>query len=804
MFKLNFKIAIRNLLKNKGYTLVNILGLALGLAGFIFILLYINHQKSYDHWHPKLKNVYQLQEVDQWSVKEDKIEQWSDYADMRLIELLKTAMPQIESMASFNNYEGTQSILIKGKFPFLQDGIVYGNGQVFDVFPYHFIYGDSASAFVKPGSLVIKEDFAKKHFGSINPIGQTIRIKQQNFAEAENYTITGVIEEPKTPNSISFELLVYNLRQFPLSDSYNRDAVIFAKIRDNHATTELTKIAQSIYAPFKSALLIRQEQNPADFSINNLKLQIRFMPIHEIHQNPLEGKSWLSQIKPVIILSTLLLLISIINFVNMFTAQAISRAKEVGIKKAIGAHKKTLVAQFFAETSLQCLIALGIAVMLIEGFLPYLNSLFEISLNFSGNQQSLLIAAELIAILIIVTLFAGVYPAFYLSSYQPQKVLKGNFSNSDKGKVLRSLLVGIQCVIAVGFLIGIMVIAKQVDFMENRDPGFSAKSVININSPFSKKIGQQLRRINGVKYVGSINGFISLNKNIKGKYKFKNESRELKTVMVNFEGLSALGVKLLSGRLFDVNQIQDSVSSVIINETLQKSYGENMVGKYLYAKDSIPSQVIGVIKDIQVAGFEKQIEPTVYSASVVNGSDYPNLMGGNYVVRYETSQQQKVLQEIEALWKRHYPEFPITYNFVQDDLSKVLLTHKRLMQMVKIFTFLSISLSLIGLFALASFLTKLRTKEIAIRKILGADHFSIYFLLNKSYFWLMIFANIISWPIIYLAINYWLKGFAYRIDMPLFPFVLAFCISMCFTMLIVSMQIKKVIHASPVDALKYE
>eukprot|EP01136_Pigoraptor_vietnamica_P002613 Opistho-1_new@30828 len=645
---------------------------------------------------------------------------------MRLIELLKTAMPQIESMASFNSYQGTQSILIKGKFPFLQDGIVYGNGQVFDVFPYHFIYGDSASAFVKPGSLVIKEDFAKKHFGSINPIGQTIRIKQQNFAEAENYTITGVIEEPKTPNSISFELLVYNLRQFPLSDSYNRDALIFAKIRDNHATTELTKIAQSIYAPFKSALLIRQEQIPADFSINNLKLQIRFMPIHEIHQNPLEGKSWLSQIKPVIILSTLLLLISIINFVNMFTAQAISRAKEVGIKKAIGAHKKTLVAQFFAETSLQCFIALGIAVMLIEGFLPYLNSLFEISLNFSGN-----------------------------------------------------------------------------DFMENRDPGFSAKSVININSPFSKKIGQQLRRINGVKYVGSINGFISLNKNIKGKYKFKNESRELKTVMVNFEGLSALGVKLLCGRLFDVNQIQDSVSSVIINETLQKSYGENMVGKYLYAKDSIPSQVIGVIKDIQVAGFEKQIEPTVYSASVVNGSDYPNLMGGNYVVRYETSQQQKVLQEIEALWKRHYPEFPITYNFVQDDLSKVLLTHKRLMQMVKIFTFLSISLSLIGLFALASFLTKLRTKEIAIRKILGADHFSIYFLLNKSYFWLIILANVVSWPIIYLAINYWLKGFAYRIDMPLFPFVLAFCISMCFTMLIVSMQIKKVIHASPVDALKY-
>ncbi len=215
-------------------------------------------------------------------------------------------------------------------------------------------------------------------------------------------------------------------------------------------------------------------------------------------------------------------------------------------------------------------------------------------------------------------------------------------------------------------------------------------------------------------------------------------------------------------------------------------------------------QVVGIIKDIRVDGFEKLIAPTVYTAAKYNATDYPNSGGANYLIRFDPKKQRQVIAEIEMLWKKLYPEYPIQYTYLQDELDKKIAEHKRFMKMVQIFSLLSISLSLIGLFALAAFFTKQRTKEIAIRKILGADHRSIFILLNKDYLWLVLVANIISWPLIYLAVDYWLKSFAYRIDMPILPFAIAFITSVAFTILTVSLQVRNAVSANPVKALKYE
>ena len=802
MFKLNLKIAFRNLLKNKAYTAINVGGLALGLAGFIFILLYVNHEESYDQWDVSLKNVYQVQELDRWEVKDGR-EEWMGETEIKFVNLIRETMPQIEEITQVSSQQ-TKSIIMKSREPFMQKGILYGDSSFFKVFPYQFIYGDPYTALLTPGSIVIKEEFAKMHFGNTNPIGKTIQMNEQNWTQPETLTITGVVAELATPSSVSFELIQTRARPRIYLDQYVYYAPTYVKMKPGQSLVELNKTAQLLYFPLMEAIFKRWDMNMKEYIHKDLKPSARFMPLQEIHHTPLNGgKSWFDLIKPIILLSTLLLIISIINFINMFTAQAISRAKEVGIKKVIGAKRRSLIFQFLAETAMQCTIALLLSVMLLEGFLPYLNQLFNLSLSFSFSQYNFLILVELIALLGVVTFLSGAYPALFLSSYQPQSVLKGSFGHSQKGKLLRSSLVSIQFVIAVGFFIGIMVISKQVKYMEEKDPGFETSSVICINDNYNKKIATQIESIDGVTHLGSNNGIISRNHNLKGIYRFNNEKRELKTVMVYRDGLSALNPKLISGRLFDKNNIQDSISSVILNESLDKLYGGNMVGKFIYVNDSIPAQVVGVIKDIQISGFENVIEPTVFTASTINATGYPNI-GLNYVIRFDPKKQKSVLADIEKLWKREFPSFPLNYTFVKDDLNKVLTAHYRFKQLVRVFSFLSITLSLIGLFSLAAFLTKQRTKEIAIRKILGADHKTIFFLLNKGYFWLMLCANIVSWPIIYIAVDHWLKGFAYRIDIPILPFVIAFAVSIVVTIITVSTQVRNAVKANPVDALKYE
>jgi len=801
MLKLNLKIAWRNLLKNKTYTSINVLGLALGLAGFIFILIYINHEKNYDHWDPSLKNVYQVHELDFWAIKEGKKE-WMDAADQRFAELLETSMPQVEAVTQITGDVNTQSIIIDKKEPFLQKDILSASPSFFKVFPFHFIYGDLNTAFTNPQSVVIKESFAQKHFGNTNPVGKTIKINQQNWTMPKDYIITGVVAEPKFSGSVNFELVQY-WPQRKTGDQFYSFATTYVKFKTDQSLSNLNQIAQSIYFPFKSALLIRQKQPINNFIKAGIKPSVRFQPLYDVHQNPLNGPNWLNLIKPVILLSTLLLLISMINFINMFTAQAVSRAKEVGVKKVIGADKKSLIFQFLLEIALQCTTALFLSVILLEGFLPYLNYLFNLSLSFLGHLHSLVIMAELIMLLVVVTLLTGIYPAFFLSAYKSQDVLKGNFEHSHKGKFLRSAMVALQFIIAVGFLTSIIIISRQLSYMENRDPGFNANAIINVQNGFGQKIAKQIKNIDGVEYVGSNDGMIGLNHKLNGSYKFKNESKKINTVLVNFEGLQALGVKLQKGRLFDFRNAQDSLSSVIINERLNKSCGGNMLGEFLWVNDSIPAQVVGIIKDIQVEGFENLIEPTVYTASKVNATGYP-INGMNHLIRFQSQKQKSVLAEIDKLWKSAYPSYPITYTYVKDDLIKVLAAHQRFKRIVKAFSFLSIFLSLIGLFSLAAFLTRQRIKEIAIRKILGADHPSIFWLLNKEYLKLMLAANVLSWPIIYLAINYWLKGFAYRIDLPIFPFVTALIVSIIITLVTVSLQVKNAVMATPVEALKHQ
>ncbi|WP_316794159.1 ABC transporter permease [Pedobacter frigoris] len=803
MFKLNLKIALRNLYKNKAYTAINIAGLALGLAGFIFILLYINYERSYDTWDKELEKVYQVQELDLQTLKEGKAE-WLGESDGRLREMIKTSLPNVVAVTHVCDPQQDEAMVVDDKEPFFIDNIRRTDSTFFSVFPYKFIYGNPATALKNLNDMVVTEDFAKKYFGDVNPVGKIVKLTPQAWInQTTPYTITGVIAKPETPGIFDLSVLIQGPR-IKFNDQFLSFAPNYVKFSGTPNEQDVNESLRKIYEPFRAAMLKKWKWSPSEYLKNGNKPAARLKPFYSVHQEPLQQEDWFTQLKPIILLSSLLLLISIINFINMFTAQAVSRAKEVGIRKVTGASRASLIKQFLLETALQCFCALIFGVILLELFLPYLNEQFLLSLSITDSYNIGLVVLQLISLVILITLLAGIYPAIFLSSYDPHNVLKGNFAQGKKGSKLRVILVGMQFVIAVGFFIGIMIISSQIKYMESRDPGFDPKGVIYVNESMDKVLSERIRNIDGVKYVGVNNGNVRRHPGITADYKFNNEVKELTTVFVNLHGLQAVGAKLLHGRLFDNMYQQDTSSTVIVNESLEKLYGGNMTGKYLtYNNDSVKVQVVGVIKDIQVAGFDKASPPTVYTASKFNATYYTN-DGFTNLVTYDPKKEKYVLAELDKIWKQASPDYPLSFSFLEHDFKKLFVSHERFKQMVKLFSLLSISLSMIGLFSLAAFMTRQRTKEIAVRKILGADDKDIFFLLNKGYLWLMLGANVVAWPFIYIAVQHWLSGFAYRIEMPAFPFLIAFIVSILVTALTVSVQVKNAVSANPVDALKYE
>ncbi|RZK78238.1 MAG: ABC transporter permease [Pedobacter sp.] len=804
MFRLNLKIAWRNLWKNKVYTAVNVLGLALGLSGFIFILLNINHEKSYNTWDKELDKVYQVQELDTWSLKEGK-EEWNDGCDLNMIDIIKSSYPTASAITFINrDYNDPLSIIIDNKEPFLQHNMRLTDSAFFSVFPFNFIYGSANSAFKLPDNIVISEEFYRLHFGNENPIGKVIKISQASLATPKQYVVSGVVAKPNTPSTVEFSLLA--LREFRVKFNEGFESFpMFIKVSDNPDIDNMDVALQSLYAPYIKSMFSKRKQPAADYYKNGLQPKVRLKSFYSLYQQPISGEDWLSAIRPVILLSSLLLLISIVNFINMFTAQAVSRAKEIGVRKVIGAHRVTLIAQFLLETALQCFAALVLGIVILELLLPYLNIQFAMDLSITNGNNATLVIAQLIGLVIMITLLAGIYPALYLSSYQPSQVLKGNVAEGSGKFKLRTILTGIQFVIAVGFLIGIMIITRQINYLESRDPGFNAEAVIYTKDwGLTGNMVSLVKSIDGVRYIGNNTGNVTRNINLPGNYKYKGEVKELSTVLVSQEGLSVIGAKLVKGRLFSNLHKQDLENTVILNETLEKQYGRNMIGERLQIGDSISAEVVGVIKDIQVSGFDELIEPRVYTAAEKNATGYPADTRFYHLISYDQQKEKYVLDQLNKLWKLKYKGYPLTYTFLKDDLKMLLVKHDQFKQMVKMFSILSIGLSLIGLFALAAFMTKQRTKEIAIRKVMGADDKDIFLLLNKGYLWLMLGANIIAWPLIYVALQHWLADFAYRIDIPLLPFVIAFVVSLIITVITVSLQVNNAVKANPVRALKYE
>ncbi|KQM78589.1 hypothetical protein ASE74_13905 [Pedobacter sp. Leaf216] len=806
MFRLNLKIAWRNLWKNKIYAAINIGGLALGLTAFLLMLLYINHEESYDTWSSDLQNVYQIREKHEFFTPDNK-DHWQEISNSRVAGIIKQNVPQFTAVTKVDSEWGNGfSVKIDHADPILIKAIKDADTAFFNVFPYKFIQGDRERALKEPNTVVLKQSLAIKLYGTDHVLGKEFKLVRWRDDKGTPMKITGVVADVNTPESVTFNAISHTGDQDhdpdqPGSSHYNQ---VYAKSASKVDTLAANNSLQKVYIDYKKKSFAEQNINFKDIYKDGKRPGLKAIALKDVHANPPFAINWLTKLKPVIGISIFLLLVSIINFVNLATAQSVQRAKEVGVRKVLGSYKKQLVSQFLIESALQSIISLFLSIILIEVLLPAFNHHFNVELSFWYNDHLLMLMIQLVALFAFVTLLAGFYPAWVLSNYNPVAVLKGNYGNSLKGMALRNVLVVFQFIISVTFIIAIGVMQLQTKYISNKDLGFERDRLINLQTGYEQNFADKIRRIPGVQYVSTTTQVMGNAFNNKSEIIYKGQTFNLNGVSVSMDALQTLGVKLVSGRLFAKEYKQDTINAVILNEAAANLLGKNMVGKTYnkvnYDNKIISFQIVGVIKDYHNEGFDKTVLPTVYKVTKLGGTSNTN----NLLVRFETKNYKGIINNIQNEWRKLYPDFPLHYQSMDEAFSNVLEENNRFMNMIILFSAVSVSLSLLGLFALSTFIAKRRTKEIAVRKILGASNVQIVNLLNKSFLILVIIANLISWPIAYILIKRWLQGFAYRIEMPIFPFLLATAVSIIIAVLTVTIQARKAAIGDPVNALKYE
>lgn len=803
MFRNYLKIAFRNLWKNKGYAAINIGGLTIGLTGFILLLLYINYERSYDKWSPQLKNIYQVYTLS----SADSIS-WSDQCDTRLGAPLRNRLAGVEAVTMVSApYDNTIAIDADNKM-FLEnaDSLRDSDSSFFKVFPYQFIAGNPDHALDKINTIVLTKSLANKWFGTTDDVtGRTVKIKRGWWdKKGTYYKITGVVNNLTSPTSVPVSAVYRSGYNDAGSSSPNttRYANVYIKLNKDQSLDIFSKQANKVYDDALGQLLQTRNSSLSEYIKSGKRYGISFQPLPSVHLHPLNGKSVMDKIAPALALSLLLLFIAIINFANLATAQVIQRGKEAGVRKVLGANKKALVFQFLLEAATQCIVALLTALLIVELFLPFLNQFFNINISLWAYHHAIsTLWWQLIIIILLTTLLSGIYPALFLAGYDPVKVLKGNLSRGRSGLVPRNILIIIQFLVAAVFIAGIIIIQKQVNYMAHADLGFQPDGLINLKVHYNKKLFDRLKAIPDIEYAGSASQLMGNSSGFYTKIKYEGEKVNLNVATVNMETLNAMKVHLLKGRLFSSQYGQDKINSVILNESAAKLLGGNVVGKSLYELDTIQRHIVGVIADYHYEGFDKKILPTVYALRHSHG---PSIDMSNMLVRVNTKNYTQVIAAIKKVWDDLYPGFPLEYVFMNDSFRHVIADDIRFRKIVSTFTLLSLILSLVGIFALSAYITTRRTKEIGIRRVLGASIPDILKLLNKNFVVLVIIANVIAWPVAYLLAKHWLNGFAYRINVSLPPFIIATIVSVLLTVLTVSLQAWKAATANPVDALKYE
>ncbi|NHA03093.1 FtsX-like permease family protein [Mucilaginibacter sp. HC2] len=808
MIKNYIKTAFRDLQKNKGFTAINILGLALGLATCLLIILYVVDELSYDRYNTKANRIYRVNEdlkLGDNSVK---------YAVCMppLAKTLKTEYPYVENTVRLKN-AGSWHVK-KGNSNILENRLVYADPSLFDVFTLPMIEGSPSSALTEPNSVVITESTAKKYFNSVNAIGKTLV-----FNDNTPFKVTGVIHDVPKQSHFNFDFFL-SMSTWPDSRSnewLRSDYNTYVLLKNSTDAGKLAASFPELLRKFSGAQMQADMNMSIDaFEKSGSFFRMNLIPLTDIHlKSSLSGELGPNGTTQYIYIfsaiAIFILLIACVNFMNLSTARSSNRAREVGVRKVLGSDRKHLIAQFLTESVLVTFVATLLAFTAALFLLPLFNQLSgkELAIN---SQSLVWIIPSLLFISLFVGAIAGAYPAFYLSAFQPVDVLKGKLAAGFKGGRLRSFLVVFQFSISIFLIIGTLVIYNQLNYIQTKNLGYNRNQVLIVQNVFelnkqAKIFKQEVKEIPGVMNA-TMTGFLPTSNWKSTAIYYKDATLDQKKSLfpqsweIDEDYVKTLDMKMVAGRSFSKDMPTDS-TGIILNESAAKFLGFNDVNKILYrsqgGKNTLDNvkqyHVVGIVKDFNFSSLRESIGPVVMTLGENTGA---------LSVKVDTKNLSALLSQIKDRWKELSPNVQINYSFMDQEFDASYRTEQRTGQIFIVFTSLAIVIACLGLFGLAAYAAEQRTKEIGIRKVLGASVSAIAGMLSKDFIKLVFISILIASPLAWYLMNKWLQDFAYRINIQWWVLVLAGMAALFIAVITVSFQSIKAAVANPVDSLKNE
>ncbi|MDJ1481587.1 ABC transporter permease [Cytophagaceae bacterium YF14B1] len=807
-------IALRNLWRNKAFSAINIFGLAIGIATCLLITLYVLDELSYDRHFSKADRIYRMG----FSGKFNGQVLDATALGAPLARQMRVDYPEVEESTRLR--VSGNPFVTYGNRTFKEDKFVYVDSNFFQVFDIPFLKGDPKTALSQPNTMVITQAIARKYFGNQDPMGKMLQLKSWN----NTYKVTGVIEKVPANTHFHFDLFATMLNHEDAKQqifaNFNFPTYIVLKKGYDYKQLEAklpTIVNRFIEPEFKQYLgATTADLRKADNQMGFFLQPLTDIHLHSHQYDQLEANG---DIRYVYIFSTIagfMLLIACINFMNLSTASAARRAKEVGIRKVLGSVKEQLVGQFLSESMLLAGFALLLAVLIVIFCLPAFNSLTGKTFSISSIVQGWSVAG-LAVLCLLVGLLAGSYPAFFLSSFKPIAVLKGGnptmqlvSGSRQSGLRLRSVLVVFQFFISIILVVGTIVVYQQLTFMQNKKIGFDKEQVIVIHDTYALRKNEQAFRnqlLQDSRVVrASISDYIPVGPtNYDYSPVFPEDHPTQNVVMghyrVDEEYVPTLGMELAQGRNFSRDFGTDSLA-VIMNESAVRSLGwqkDPLGKKVLRIVDGNGTKraytVIGVVKDFHFKSLHEKIGPLILFMGENSGS---------ILVKVKTKDIAGLLASFKKQWSAFSSDAPFGYSFIDQRFESVYRVEQKIGQILSIFAGLTIFIACLGLFGLATFTAQQRNREFGIRKVLGASVTNIIGLLSKDFLVLVLTANLIAWPIAYYAMNRWLEDFAYRISIAWWVFALAAALALLITLVTVSYQAVKAALANPVTSLKTE
>ncbi|MBA4300505.1 MAG: hypothetical protein C0433_10450 [Cyclobacterium sp.] len=805
MFKNYLKIAYRNLVKNKFYSAINIFGLTLGFVCCILIMLFVKDELSYDQWIPNNGNIYR--------VALERI--YPDHSSFYAIipdsysEVIAEEIKGVEESVRLFNF-GNALIIELGEEKIEEKNVIAADSNFYNVFEFEILQGNAQSALSQPNTVVLTTTTAQRLFPGVNAVGQSFRFFDQDYA------VSAVMQDIPENSHLKFDY-IFSSVSFPNLAQENFtgfSAFTYLKLSPGTDPLEVENQIPSLVEKYAAGQIERELGiSFSDYSKAGNGYRYFLQPLASIHlnsnlQSELRANGNALYVYIFISIAIFILVLACINFINLATARSADRAKEVGVRKAMGSQRNQIVVQFLLEAMVLTFVSLGIGIVLVSFLLPFFNQLAEKTLRI--DLSAVLIALPiLVGFGILIGLLAGYYPAFHISKLNTISILKGKLQANGNQNWLRNGLVVFQFAIAIILISGTLIVNKQIDFIQSSSLGFEKENVVIIerfaNQENQEVIRNEIERFSNVISVGTSSSIPGV-RTFGSQFTTPGDQKVLttKSMSADEDFFSTLGIAAEEGRLFQ-KEFNDSLSLILNREAVKVFFGdENPIGKKLFNtafRQEVPNEltVIGVVDNFNFESLHTTVTPLAIF-NIRNGNGFPAFL----TIRYAGADQEAVLNKLKATWSEFSDGSPLAYSFLDENLAELYRTERVSGQILGVFSFLAIIIACIGLFGLAAYTAFLRTKEIGVRKVLGASVGSIVLLLSVNFAKLVGIAFLFAIPVSWQMMDNWLDSFAFKIELGIWVFAFAGIITLLIALLTVSYQAISAAIVNPVKSLKSE